>query len=80
MQSELQGPAKGTWYHVHLRHAQPLSEAFAMANKVVIMKDGKVEQIGSPQEVYRSPQSRFVAEFAIRDNLLSGKVVGCRPR
>src|SRR5262249_49726357 len=50
-------------------------EAFAMANKVVIMKDGKVEQIGSPQEVYRSPQSRFVAEFVGTNNLLSGKVV-----
>src|SRR5262249_3039830 len=41
----------------------------------IIMKDGKVQQIGSPQEVYRAPQNRFVAEFVGTNNLLSGKVL-----
>ena len=57
---------------IYVTHNQ--SEAFAMANKVIIMKDGKVQQIGSPQEVYRAPQNRFVAEFVGTNNLLSGKV------
>jgi spermidine/putrescine transport system ATP-binding protein len=74
MQSELKALQRelGITF-IYVTHNQ--SEAFAMANKVVIMKDGKVEQIGSPQEVYRSPQSRFVAEFVGTNNLLSGKVV-----
>jgi ABC-type dipeptide/oligopeptide/nickel transport system ATPase subunit len=71
MQSELKALQKelGITF-VYVTHNQ--SEAFAMANKVVIMKDGKVQQVGSPQEVYRAPQNRFVAEFVGTNNLLSG--------
>ena len=38
-------------------------EAMSLADRIVIMSDGKVEQIGTPMELYRSPASRFVAEF-----------------
>ena len=73
MQSELKAlqRALGITF-VYVTHNQ--SEAFAMANKVIIMKDGRVQQIGTPQEVYRAPQNRFVAEFVGTNNLLTGTI------
>ena len=57
---------------VYVTHSQ--SEAFAMADRVIIMNAGKVSQIGTPKDIYRSPTNRFVAEFVGRNNILSGKV------
>lgn len=59
---------------VYVTHSQ--SEAFAMADRVVIMSRGRVEQIGSPQEVFLEPHNRFVAEFVGGKNILCGTVVG----
>jgi len=50
------------------------SEAFAMAGRVVILHDGHVQQVGSPNEVWRAPRNRFVAEFVGTNNILSGRV------
>jgi spermidine/putrescine transport system ATP-binding protein len=47
-----------------------------MADRVVIMSRGRVEQIGSPQEVFLEPYNRFVAEFVGGKNILCGTVVG----
>jgi spermidine/putrescine transport system ATP-binding protein len=60
---------------LYVTHNQ--SEAFAMAGRVVIMKDGRVQQIGSPNEVYRAPANRFVAEFVGTNNILGGIVRDC---
>jgi spermidine/putrescine transport system ATP-binding protein len=57
---------------VYVTHSQ--SEAFAMADRVVIMGHGEIEQIGRPQEIFRGPRSRFVAEFVGRNNILAGPV------
>lgn len=57
---------------VYVTHSQ--SEAFSMADRVVIMSKGVIEQIGTPQEIYRSPRSRFVANFLGSSNIFSGKV------
>jgi spermidine/putrescine transport system ATP-binding protein len=59
---------------LYVTHNQ--SEAFAMAGRVVIMKDGHVQQIGTPNEVYRAPANRFVAEFVGTNNILGGTVRG----
>ncbi|PWG61813.1 ABC transporter ATP-binding protein [Spiribacter halobius] len=50
------------------------SEAFALADRVVIMNEGRIEQIGRPREVYERPRSRFVAEFLGANNIFSGTV------
>lgn len=57
---------------VYVTHSQ--SEAFSMADRVVIMSRGQIEQIGTPQEIYRTPRTRFVADFLGSSNLFSGKV------
>jgi spermidine/putrescine transport system ATP-binding protein len=59
---------------VYVTHSQ--SEAFAMADRVVIMSRGKIEQIGSPQDIYSRPKSRFVAEFLGSSNIFAGQVMG----
>ena len=55
---------------VYVTHSQ--SEAFAMADRIAIMSEGHIAQIGQPREIYRAPANRFVAEFVGRNNILSG--------
>ncbi|MBS0124914.1 ABC transporter ATP-binding protein [Thetidibacter halocola] len=59
---------------VYVTHSQ--SEAFAMADRVVIMGHGEIAQIGRPQEIFRAPKTRFVAEFVGRNNILPGEAPG----
>jgi iron(III) transport system ATP-binding protein len=49
-------------------------EALSMSDRVVVMSAGQVQQIGTPEEVYRKPANRFVAEFVGRVNLIAGTV------
>jgi iron(III) transport system ATP-binding protein len=51
-------------------------EALSMSDRVAVMSHGRVQQIGTPEEIYRRPVNRFVAEFVGRVNLLSGTVAG----
>jgi sn-glycerol 3-phosphate transport system ATP-binding protein len=53
-------------------------EAMTLADQVVVMNAGQIEQIGAPGEVYRHPASRFVASFigSPAMNLMPGKIVG----
>lgn len=57
---------------VYVTHSQ--SEAFSMADRVIVMSRGKVEQIGSPKDIYRQPRNRFVAEFIGNVNILRGRI------
>ncbi|MEC8806191.1 MAG: ABC transporter ATP-binding protein [Pseudomonadota bacterium] len=57
---------------VYVTHSQ--SEAFAMADRVVIMSRGHIAQVGPPKDIYRAPANRFVAEFVGRNNIISGTV------
>jgi ABC-type Fe3+/spermidine/putrescine transport system ATPase subunit len=50
-------------------------EALSLSDRVAVMNKGKLEQIGTPQELYRQPQSRFVAEFLGEVNWLNGSCV-----
>jgi sulfate/thiosulfate transport system ATP-binding protein len=53
-------------------------EALELAHQVVVMNDGKVEQVGSPAEVYDRPATPFVAGFVGSANVLNGPVIGGR--
>ena len=52
------------------------SEALAMSDKIIVMNQGRIEQQGSPEEVYTRPASVFVARFLGNANLLDGRVLG----
>jgi iron(III) transport system ATP-binding protein len=58
---------------VYVTHDQ--KEALSTADRIAVMKDGKVVQVGTPQELYRSPVNAFVAEFMGATNLVEGEVV-----
>src|SRR5919198_1359260 len=49
-------------------------EALSMSDRVVVMSAGQIQQIGTPEDVYRTPANRFVAEFVGRVNLIDGVV------
>ncbi|MDP5218984.1 ABC transporter ATP-binding protein [Ruegeria sp. 2205SS24-7] len=51
-------------------------EALTMSDRIVVMNNGKVEQDGTPEELYFHPATRFVAEFIGDTNLLTGEVRG----
>jgi spermidine/putrescine transport system ATP-binding protein len=74
MQSELKALQRrmGITF-VHVSHNQ--SEALAMADRIVVMNNGRFEQVGSPADIYSAPQTRFVAEFVGKNNIFGGRVV-----
>ena len=51
------------------------AEAMAIADRVVVMRNGRIEQMGPPEAVYHAPASAFVANFLGSANLLDGEVV-----
>ncbi|MDZ4358531.1 MAG: TOBE domain-containing protein, partial [Variovorax sp.] len=60
---------------IHVTHSQ--EEAMALADTMVVMNHGRIEQVGSPHEVYNRPASEFVARFMGGHNVLEttlGKV------
>ena len=59
---------------VHVTHDQ--EEAMTMADGIAIMNAGKIEQLGSPTELYEQPKTAFVAGFLGISNLLPGTVTG----
>jgi spermidine/putrescine transport system ATP-binding protein len=59
---------------VFVTHDQ--GEALTMSDRIAVMSEGRVEQIGTPQEIYNSPATLFVAGFIGSANLLPGDVVG----
>ncbi|GAT33679.1 iron(III) transport system ATP-binding protein [Terrimicrobium sacchariphilum] len=58
---------------VYVTHDQ--KEALSVADRLAVMSEGRIAQIGCPEEVYRRPHSRLVAEFIGETNILRGKVV-----
>ena len=59
---------------IYVTHDQ--TEAMHMSDRIVVMKDGMIEQMGSAEEIYNRPRTRFVADFIGQINLLDGAVVG----
>src|SRR6266700_1048971 len=51
-------------------------EALSMADRVVVMNHGVIEQIGTPQQIYRSPESAFVADFVGKVNVINAVAEG----
>ncbi len=59
---------------VHVTHDQ--EEAMTMADTIAVMNQGKIEQLGSPTDLYERPQTAFVANFLGTSNLLDGAAEG----
>jgi iron(III) transport system ATP-binding protein len=61
---------------IYVTHDQ--EEALAMADRLAVMHQGKVAQVGAPEQVYRTPRSAFVANFIGETNLITGEVIETR--
>jgi putative spermidine/putrescine transport system ATP-binding protein len=61
---------------VHVTHSQ--EEAMALADLIVVMNDGRIEQAASPRTVFERPATAFVARFMGDHNVVSGRVSGSR--
>ena len=59
---------------VHVTHDQ--EEAMTMADTIAVMNGGRIEQLGTPAELYEQPRTAFVAGFLGKSNLLDGAVSG----
>jgi putative spermidine/putrescine transport system ATP-binding protein len=59
---------------VFVTHDQ--EEAVSVADRIVVMNGGRIEQIGSPRQVYEEPSTRFVAQFIGISNFLAGTIEG----
>ena len=58
---------------VYVTHDQ--AEAIYLSDRIAVMNGGRIEQIGNPQEIYRSPVSRFTADFIGKINFLDARVL-----
>ena len=58
---------------VHVTHDQ--EEAMTMADTIAVMNEGRIEQMGSPAELYDNPKTAFVANFLGQSNLIQGTIV-----
>jgi iron(III) transport system ATP-binding protein len=61
---------------IYVTHDQ--EEALAMADRMAILTRGKIGQIGTPEQIYRSPHSAYVANFIGETNLISGEAIETR--
>jgi len=59
---------------IYVTHDQ--EEALSLSDRVAVMKDGRVLQVGRPKELYERPRTRFVADFVGTNNLVPGRVSG----
>jgi ABC-type Fe3+/spermidine/putrescine transport system ATPase subunit len=59
---------------VYVTHDQ--TEALALSDRIVVMSHGRIEQFGTPKEIYEAPATPFVADFMGSSNLIKGQVLG----
>jgi len=55
---------------IYVTHDQ--EEALTMSDKIVVMKDGEIQQVGTPQDIYNEPVNRYVANFIGESNIVQG--------
>jgi spermidine/putrescine transport system ATP-binding protein len=71
MQNELKKIQKATGItFIYVTHDQ--EEALSMSDTVVVMAEGKIQQIGSPTDIYNEPENAFVADFIGESNIVDG--------
>ena len=63
---------------VFVTHDQ--DEALVMSDRIAVLNDGRIEQVGAPEEIYQRPRTRFVAEFLAVRNVLRAQVAGASPQ
>ena len=58
---------------IYVTHDQ--EEALTLSDTIIVMNEGKIQQIGTPTDIYNEPQNSFVADFIGESNILNGKMI-----
>jgi ABC-type Fe3+/spermidine/putrescine transport system ATPase subunit len=58
---------------IHVCH--DFAEAFSLGNRIAVMHEGSICQVGTPEQIFRNPNSEFVARFTMARNIFTGKVI-----
>jgi spermidine/putrescine transport system ATP-binding protein len=58
---------------IYVTHDQ--EEALTLSDTIIVMNEGKIQQIGTPTDIYNEPQNAFVADFIGESNILNGTMV-----
>jgi len=75
MRSEIRRICKSSGHTtIYVTHDQ--KEALSIADRIAVMKDGRLAQVGTPGELYQKPKSKFVADFIGNTNLISATITG----
>jgi iron(III) transport system ATP-binding protein len=75
MRSEIRRICKTAGFTtIYVTHDQ--KEALSVADRIAVLKDGRLMQVGTPGELYHAPRSAFVADFVGQTNLLHGRIIG----
>ena len=82
LRKEMQGELKRLQHEtgitfLFVTHDQ--EEALTMSDRIAVMSEGRILQLGTPREIYDRPRTRFVAEFVGETNLLTAEVLGREP-
>ena len=59
---------------IYVTHDQ--EEALTMSDKIVVLSEGRIQQIGTPEDIYNEPQNAFVADFIGESNIFKGIMTG----
>ena len=59
---------------IYVTHDQ--EEALTMSDKIVVMNEGKIQQVGTPEDIYNEPKNAFVADFIGESNIFNGMMTG----
>ena len=73
LRTELKSLQRTGLTSIYVTHDQ--AEAVELADRIVVMQDGRIVQIGRPQDLYREPRTRFVAEFIAAANIMQAVVI-----
>lgn len=74
MRSEIRRICKTAGFTtIYVTHDQ--KEALSVADRIAVMRDGKLQQVGTPSELYHQPANTFVADFIGQTNLLEGRLI-----
>lgn len=63
---------------IYVTHDQ--DEALTMSDRIIIIKDGKIRQDGTPREIYQNPKTTFVADFIGESNIIKGIIISTVPQ
>jgi iron(III) transport system ATP-binding protein len=75
MRAEIRRICKTTGFTtIYVTH--DMKEALSVADRIAVMQDGRVAQVGTPGDLYHRPANSFVADFIGHTNLLQGRVIG----